>query len=411
MKHLGVINPLLPVLLLVSSTILFGQKLTPKKRQLEPDTTIHSKVMGKEYQLYISFPKNYSTKDTVKYPVLYVLDGLYSFPAFKSIRESLDIDKELEDVIIVGIGCGLDFVSWGINRTNDYTPSQDTAWNRQYEKDAAKQYNLDYNSVKGKIHSGEARKFLQCITTEIIPYIETHYNTTTDRGISGFSLGGLFTAWCFLNTKGIFKKFGINSPSLWWNNNEVIVQAESLSNKNETLNIPPTKVFISVGEKETPVMISGMEKFSELLESKAYKNVSVAKQKLVGETHSSAMRTSLKRSISVLYGKQAEAKAAEIDFVKASPDKAKILLENEFVRVIEYSLKPGEKDNTHTHPPKTSYVISGGTLRVYPENEKPFDSEEIKGTTEWAGKRGKHYVENIGKTTVTILLTEIKSVH
>jgi beta-alanine degradation protein BauB len=99
----------------------------------------------------------------------------------------------------------------------------------------------------------------------------------------------------------------------------------------------------------------------------------------------------------------------EIDFVKSSPDKAKIVLENEYVRVIEYSLKPGEMDSTHTHPPKTSYVISGGALRVYPENEKPFDSEEVTGTTEWAGKRGKHYVENIGKTTVTILLTEIKS--
>ena len=57
----------------------------------------------------------------------------------------------------------------------------------------------------------------------------------------------------------------------------------------------------------------------------------------------------------------------EIDFIKSSPDKAKIVLENEFVRVIEYSLKPGEKDSTHTHPPKTSYVISGGTLRVYPK--------------------------------------------
>ena len=99
----------------------------------------------------------------------------------------------------------------------------------------------------------------------------------------------------------------------------------------------------------------------------------------------------------------------EIDFVSPSPDQAKILLENEYVRIIEYSLKPGEKDNPHTHPPKTSYVISGGMLRVYPENEEPFDAEEVTGATEWADKRGKHYVENIGKTTVTILLTEIKS--
>jgi quercetin dioxygenase-like cupin family protein len=99
----------------------------------------------------------------------------------------------------------------------------------------------------------------------------------------------------------------------------------------------------------------------------------------------------------------------EIDVIKTSPDKAKVLLENKFVRVVEYSLKPGEKDSTHTHPPKTSYVISGGTLRVYPENEKPFDAEEVKGSAEWADKIGKHYVENIGTTTVTIVLTEIKS--
>jgi hypothetical protein len=101
----------------------------------------------------------------------------------------------------------------------------------------------------------------------------------------------------------------------------------------------------------------------------------------------------------------------EIDFIKSSPDKAKILLENEYFRVIEYSLKPGEKDSTHTHPPKTSCVISGGPLRIYPEGEKPFDSKEIKRASEWSAKRDKHYVENIGTTTVTILLTEIKSAH
>lgn len=97
-----------------------------------------------------------------------------------------------------------------------------------------------------------------------------------------------------------------------------------------------------------------------------------------------------------------------IDAVKASPDKFKIRLENEYVRVVEYSLRPGEKDNPHTHPPKTSYTIAGGRLRVYPENEKPFEVEEVTGVSEWSGKRGRHYVENIGKTTVTILLTEIK---
>lgn len=304
MKHSRVQNFLLTLLLFISSTSLFGQKFEPKKRLLEADTSITSKIMGKDYQLYISFPKGYSTKDTTKYPVLFVLDGQGSFPVFKSVRESMDIDKELDSLIIIGIGSGLDFLSWGINRTYDYTPSLDTTFDRQYERDGAKQYNLDYNSVKGKIQSGGAEKFLQFITTEIIPFIDTHYKTTNDRGITGYSFGGLFTAWCFINTKGIFNKFGINSPSLWWNSEEILKQAEVVFTKNKTWEIPPTKVFISVGQKEESKMVSGMEKFSKLLEAKRYENISVTTHQFQGETHNSAVSPSLKRTISILYGKK-----------------------------------------------------------------------------------------------------------
>lgn len=102
--------------------------------------------------------------------------------------------------------------------------------------------------------------------------------------------------------------------------------------------------------------------------------------------------------------------ATEIDVLNASPDKYKLVLENEHVRVVQYTLKPGEKDNPHTHPPKTSYVISGGTFRVYPENEKPFDYVEVEGASEWSDRTSKHYVENVGSTTITILLTEIKAI-
>ena len=98
-----------------------------------------------------------------------------------------------------------------------------------------------------------------------------------------------------------------------------------------------------------------------------------------------------------------------MDGVEVSPENFKILLENEFVRIVEYSLKPGEKDNWHTHPPKSGYVISGGTLKIYPENGEPFISDEKVGDTFWSDYVGKHYDENIGSTTVTIVLTEIKS--
>lgn len=97
-----------------------------------------------------------------------------------------------------------------------------------------------------------------------------------------------------------------------------------------------------------------------------------------------------------------------IDPVKILPDKFKILLENEHVRVVEYSLKPGEKDDWHTHPAKASYVVSGGKLKVHLENGEIIFADEETGTASWMDYVGKHYVENIGTTTVIIIYTEIK---
>jgi len=98
-----------------------------------------------------------------------------------------------------------------------------------------------------------------------------------------------------------------------------------------------------------------------------------------------------------------------IDIVKSSPDQAKILMENQYVRVVEYSLNPGEKDIWHTHPPRSSYVVSGGKVKVYSESDEPKVSEVKTGTSSWAGQGAKHYVENVGSTDIKIILTEIKS--
>ena len=294
MKHSSVRNSLLTLLLLIGSASLFGQKLEPKKRLPEPETTLTSKIMEKDYQLYISFPRGYSTKDTVKYPVLFLLDGRVFFPIIKSAREVMDFGGELEQVIIVGIGSGLDGTSWYVNRTYDYTTSKDTVADRKDEK--------ELGFPKGTLQSGGAEKFLQCISKEIIPYVDLHYKTNRDRGIAGHSLGGLFAAYCLLHSKDVFTRYGISSPSLWWNNNEMGNEADALFSKNETWDLPPVKIFMSVGQKEGPSMVPAMTKFSTLLEEKAYKNVTITWHVFDDETHLSVIPANLSRTLSVLYG-------------------------------------------------------------------------------------------------------------
>ena len=100
---------------------------------------------------------------------------------------------------------------------------------------------------------------------------------------------------------------------------------------------------------------------------------------------------------------------SDIDALKASPENFKLLLENDHVRVLEYTLKPGTKDLTHTHPPKSSYIVSGGKLKVNLENGDSLIFDEKAGTASWMDHVGKHYVENIGTTEIKIILTEVKS--
>jgi len=104
----------------------------------------------------------------------------------------------------------------------------------------------------------------------------------------------------------------------------------------------------------------------------------------------------------------AQMQTDEIDPVAVSPDMYKVLLENGQVRVVEYQVLPGQKDNWHTHPAKVSYILSGGTLRITPEQGEPFVVEEKTGTTSWFEAVGKHYGTNIGQTPVRIVFVEIK---
>ncbi len=106
----------------------------------------------------------------------------------------------------------------------------------------------------------------------------------------------------------------------------------------------------------------------------------------------------------------AQPQLGEIDPVVVSPDMYRVQLENEHVRVIEYQIAPGEKDNWHTHPAKVSYVVSGGSLRITTEEGEPFVVEEITGSTTWFGAVGRHYGQNVGTTPVRIIFMEIKDI-
>lgn len=106
----------------------------------------------------------------------------------------------------------------------------------------------------------------------------------------------------------------------------------------------------------------------------------------------------------------AQQQSDDIDPVVVSATMYKVLLENEYVRVVEYQINPGERDNWHTHPAKASYVVSGGSLRITTAEGESFIVDEATGSASWFDTVGKHFAENVGTTPIRIVLVEVKRI-
>ncbi len=83
-------------------------------------------------------------------------------------------------------------------------------------------------------------------------------------------------------------------------------------------------------------------------------------------------------------------------------------LENPRVRVLEATLKPGDKEQTHSHPAYVIYVIAGGKFRNHATDGTTTDGEFKTGDVIYR-EPITHWAENIGDTTIRLVLVELKS--
>lgn len=96
-----------------------------------------------------------------------------------------------------------------------------------------------------------------------------------------------------------------------------------------------------------------------------------------------------------------------IDPTKAAPNNYRLLMENEHVRVLEMSLKSGEKDNEHSHEDETVYFISGGKVKIHLPGGETADAELPDGHVMWH-EAWTHTVENVGSTDIRAIIVESK---
>ena len=190
----------------------------------------HSRFTAHDYHVYVSLPASYRQGDR-HYPVLYVPDYEGGFLILKIANEVMNIENMLEEFILVGVPLKSEGLQdWIRKRAFDFTPTEDEALNRNWSQ-----------TFGGEVHTGGAPLFLRTLKEELIPYIESKYRVTSDRGLAGYSFGGTFTAYVLLNDGETFSRYLIGCSGDWGGTFET-----DLAKSGKTLH---GRVFISGGSR------------------------------------------------------------------------------------------------------------------------------------------------------------------
>ncbi len=93
---------------------------------------------------------------------------------------------------------------------------------------------------------------------------------------------------------------------------------------------------------------------------------------------------------------------------QAEPGVYKVLAENDYMRVVVATWKPGQRDKFHSHPIFAAYSLTDCHRRIY-KPDGTFDEKQLKkGSSRVFDAVASHSFENVGKTDCLNLLVERK---
>ena len=182
----------------------------------------HSEVLKQDRRFMVSLPENYLDNE-LTYPTLYVIDSDFQFQHVSAVVNNLARMGKIPPMIVIGIA----------NQGNaDYVLQ--TTWPSENE--------ADY---------GGAAAFYQYISQELVPLISKNYRTNSNRIMSGYSLGGLFTTFVMVQNNSPFNAYFAMSPSYWFDNYSAEHSiAKYMNEQFKKQQKRPAPLFLSVANEQ-----------------------------------------------------------------------------------------------------------------------------------------------------------------
>ncbi len=257
-------------LILLSISLSLCAQSEQKPITIGFETSLQSDVLREERPLLIYLPKDYDTSEKA-YPVIYLLDGRGHFHHTTGSVQFLARNGRMPECIVVAIPNTSD-------RTRDLTPP---------EKGPEFQFET----------AGGADDMLKFISEELMPFINKAYRTTSYDLLIGHSFGGLFAIHALINHPGTFDAYLAISPSLWWNDLELVDQAEAFFDQTPSYQ---AKLYMTLGSEDGE-MLAGNQNLEKLLQEKAPEDFFWEFHRMEEETHGSVPHRSTYNGLETLF--------------------------------------------------------------------------------------------------------------
>ena len=253
-----------------SEGLLAEFEATTQHPRLRLHKNFKSSYLPDERDVIVYVPPGYDEEPERTYPVLYLHDGQNLFDGRTSfvkgrtwkVREHADeaiAAGEVEPLVIVGI-----------NNTGDRRLAE---------------YTHEHNWQMG---GGEANKYGELLTLELMPWIESQYRVRHDRestGLGGSSLGGLVTLYLGLRYAQHFGKLALLSPSVWWNHKSIL----GYLNEHAPQTWERPQVWLDVGDREGQRTLRDVEHLARRLKANGWRpGETMHFEKVNGGTHDEA---------------------------------------------------------------------------------------------------------------------------
>jgi predicted alpha/beta superfamily hydrolase len=248
---------------------------------------IPSTALGEERKISVYLPEDYNQNDTTRYPVIYILDGGVN-EDFIHIAGIVRFNTQpwinrFPKSIVVGIE--------NTNRKRDFSfavPNLDFVEKMGFNK---KSYSM----------TGGSSKYISFLEKELQPYISRTYKTTAQKTVIGESFAGLLATEILLKHRDLFSTYIIITPSLWWGNESLLVEAPKLLKSGNNSHI---KVYVGACDKaEEPTMYNDAATLAEVLKQDGVNFKQVHFDYMPNEIHSTAMHQAVYNAFKLLYPK------------------------------------------------------------------------------------------------------------